>query len=120
MARVIAARRNRARGKIALFGAFSAGALVMLVPAINYISGAAAQSGFVEYASLLVSDGANIFRYWRELAMSLIESAPMVEFAVLAAIVLIFVYSARSLVHSLSILSSVSTFGTNNAPLIEY
>lgn len=110
MERISNARRNQARVRVALFGCFLVAAFGSFVPTFKYLSAAVARSGFVEYASLLAHGGIPILRYWKEFALSLVDSAPITEFAILTAVVLIFVYSARSLTLSLSSLSKFNRY----------
>ncbi|MBU6427024.1 hypothetical protein KGQ27_02170 [Patescibacteria group bacterium] len=106
--RIATARRRQAIFSTVTFGVLAIAASVSFIPAIDYLLGAASHSGFTQYISLLSTDGLVVLQYWKELAMSIIESAPIAESALLTAIVLIFVYSVRSLVASFDGLSNHS------------
>ncbi len=51
------------------------------------------QSGFFQYLSLLFSDSATFFSYWKEFAFSLAESLPLMSVVLLLSVVAVFLWS---------------------------
>ena len=51
------------------------------------------QSGFYDYLSLVMSDGATLTTYWKEFALSLVESLPLIGLITLFAIIAMFIWS---------------------------
>ena len=51
------------------------------------------QTGFYDYLSLVMSDGATLTTYWKEFALSLMESLPLVGLITLFAIIAMFIWS---------------------------
>jgi len=93
--RVRHARIVRARIGAAVNGTISIVAIVGFVQLIKSVIAQAAQSGFWSYVSLIASDGSHIAVYWKEFAVTIAESAPIMGFAALLAILVVFVYAAR-------------------------
>ena len=52
-----------------------------------------AQSGFYQYFSLLLSDGATLSLYWKQLGLSLVESLPLLNLAILLSVLGVFIWS---------------------------
>lgn len=75
--RIVRARIVRNRVRISLHGAVAAGSVVMFVTALQYTSAEASQSGFYDYVSLLVSDGKYLVSSWKEISVTILESAPV-------------------------------------------
>ncbi|KKU78576.1 MAG: hypothetical protein UY04_C0033G0012 [Parcubacteria group bacterium GW2011_GWA2_47_7] len=65
------------RIKFALFSFLGLGAGISLVPLTSSAVTQAIESGFVDYASLALSDSAVILSYWKEFSITLIESLPI-------------------------------------------
>ena len=76
-ARIVRARVVKNRIRISLHGAVAAGSVVMFVTALQYASAEASQSGFFDYVSLLVSDGKYLASSWKEISVTMLESAPI-------------------------------------------
>ncbi len=95
MARIAEKRRARARIATAAHSSLLVLALIALFPAIQYVFDAAARSGFSQYLSLAFSDGGSLLATWKEFALTMIESAPLMAVASVLGILLIFAYSAR-------------------------
>jgi hypothetical protein len=50
-------------------------------------------SGFSSYASILITDGTNIFGSWRELGMAMVESLPVLSITAVLALVVSSLFS---------------------------
>ncbi len=109
MQRVAARRILRNRIAKGLYGSFLVAMLLAFIPAFQYAAAGASESGFWDYLSLIVSDGAHLSNSWHALALSLAESAPIAGVVSILAIAVGFAYSARKLV--------VISSGTNGARL---
>lgn len=93
LARVEVEKRRVARMRLAIFGFLSIGSTVALVPIARYGGEEFARSGFIEYFSLLFSDTATVLPYWKEFALSLAESLPVVEVIIFATVTLVLLSS---------------------------
>lgn len=76
LAKIEAARRFRARTRLALFGGTSFVSLGALFLALRYTADQFSRSNFLQYLSLIPSDGLTMLWNWKELSLSLLESAP--------------------------------------------
>ena len=52
------------------------------------------QTGFYDYASLILSDGTTLTSYWKEFVLSLVESLPLLGLTTLLAVVAMFIWSS--------------------------
>ena len=53
-------------------------AVVSLIPAIQYAMTEAANSGFMQYVSLIISDSSSIMSNWKEFSLLIAESLPII------------------------------------------
>ncbi len=95
MGRIARARTLRARLHAGLHGGLILGAIAAFVPAVNALTARAARSGFSEYLSLIWSDGGSVFGSWKAFALSIIDSAPILEIGVVIALALVVANSLR-------------------------
>jgi|ERR1035437_42741 hypothetical protein len=63
-----------------------------------------AQSGFYQYFSLLLSDGATLSLYWKQLGLSLVESLPLLNLALLLSVLGVFIWSGTKVIRSRQVL----------------
>lgn len=105
--RKIARRRLiRARAAFALHGSLIIVTLALALPLARWVAAAAASSGFTEYVSLIVSDGARLTGSWYPLALSLAESAPLLGIACALLALVVFLDSLRRMFRDAARLSS--------------
>ena len=92
---IVVREKRSTRIKLYLFS--SAGLLSILgfIPALKALFDGFTQSGFYEYFSLVFSSGSNLFSYWKELGLSLIESLPVLNIIFTFSLVFIFLLSIR-------------------------
>ena len=83
------------RIKLYLFSIVGSLSLVGFIPVLKTLFDGFTQSGFYEYFSLVFSSGSNLLSYWKELALSLIESLPILNIIFLFSLVFIFLLSLR-------------------------
>ena len=70
-------------------------AVIAIVPAISYFISEATQSGFLQYLSLVFSDGSAILSDWKDLTMSILESIPIISSISCLALIFIIANSLR-------------------------
>jgi hypothetical protein len=93
MLHVDEANRSALRVRFFTFVIVALGSSVVFVDmAINLFSNLG-QTGFYQYSSLLLSDGATIGLYWKQLGLSLIESLPLLNIAMLLVVLGVFIWS---------------------------
>lgn len=88
-------KRRAARIRLALQGTVSLASLVATVPAFRYAALEFSESGFHRYLSLLFSDGAVVLASWKEFAMSLAESLPLVGATLFLSSVFVLLWSLK-------------------------
>lgn len=74
------------------------GSIMALVPAFRMTWAGFAESGFSEFFSLLFSDADLIMVYWKNFALSLLETLPVTNLIVFLAVVLLCLESLKLLV----------------------
>jgi hypothetical protein len=82
---VRALEMRRARIRTFLYGTSAVIATGATAVASVFVHQSLAQSGFYEYVTLIFSGDAVVFRFWRELALTLIDSVPALGLAFLVA-----------------------------------
>lgn len=88
-------RIRRDRMRISIHGVIGIGALISLIPIVRYVSSEAVRSGFMSYVSLFMTDGAYLVNTWKEMSMSMLESAPITGIALTLGAILILINSLR-------------------------
>jgi len=112
--RMISARRAaRARVAVAISLAGAACAAAAFVPAWQYMSEIASQTGFADYVSLAISDGASLAGAWQVMLLSLAESAPLLGWALIVAVAMVFSYCVRRLVRDIALIRSPLTINAS-------
>lgn len=79
--RIAAERRRALVRRIAFFSAGAIASTAAFVPSLLALRTAAAESGFVQYLSLLFSDGGAVAAIWQDFAYALMESLPAASIA---------------------------------------
>lgn len=82
----------------ATLGGISLLSLAGLAPSLSYLLSAFSASSFVQYLSLIASDGDILLLNWKEFAFSLIESLPLMGITLVSIMILGLIYSITSLV----------------------
>lgn len=75
--RLRAAKRRAYTQRLAGWATLTLSSFVALIPAFNYLITAISTSGFYQYLNLALTDQTVFTTYWRELALSLTESIPI-------------------------------------------
>lgn len=65
------------RIKFAVFSVLGLASGAALFPLVSSTATKMLESGFLDYASLAVSDGGAVLSYWQEFSITLIESLPV-------------------------------------------
>lgn len=107
MLRIEAYEVRRLRLRAAFHGFLVLAALVLCVPALNYLGSAVAQSGFSEYLSLAFSDGGFVLSHFKDFVLTLADSLPGTGVAAILAVGVVFLWSLRSMLVNLASLSNV-------------
>ena len=94
---IIAREKYFTRVKLYAFSIIGFLSIAGLVPVFKALFTEFTQSGFYEYFSLIFSSGSNVFSYWKELALSLVESLPIMNIIFLFSLVFVLLLSARYL-----------------------
>lgn len=103
MTQIEAHDRRAARIRSALSGALFVAALVALVPAWHVLSTELAQSGFIQFVSLLFSDAGVLLAFWQDFVISLAESFPVVGAAAVCGSVFVLLFSVRAFVRDIGV-----------------
>lgn len=83
--------------RIAVFSVILVGCVIALLPAFNMVKIALAESGFMQFLSLLFSDFGVVASYWQSFALTLLESLPILSLTIFLAVILGFLESAKYL-----------------------
>ncbi|HVT74888.1 MAG TPA: hypothetical protein VHD69_00495 [Candidatus Paceibacterota bacterium] len=94
--RVASLERRAWTARLSALVALALASLSALVASALYVWNAVEASGFIQYVSLIFSDGPAMLAYSRELVWSLLESAPTFGFALVLGAGLISVGSVMS------------------------
>lgn len=88
--RIREAQVARARARLAIFGFGAVTGLFLSLPAYQYAMSELTTSGFLSYASLLLSDSGMLMLYWKEFGLTLLESLPVFGILLFGTAVLVF------------------------------
>lgn len=84
-----------AKIRLAVFGSSLLFSLIAIVPVLKYLSAEFYESGFYSYLSLIFSDSSVVFQNWKEIILSLAESAPILGIAIFLAVIFILLSSLK-------------------------
>jgi hypothetical protein len=96
LARIAEATERTLRLYRFLFGAISLASVALMVPAASFAIREFSRSAFASYFSLFFSDSGMAIANWKELVLSLAESAPMVGITLTLAAVFVLLSSMRA------------------------
>jgi hypothetical protein len=104
------------RLKVRMFvsSAVSLTMLVYFLPVWNWFQAEISQTGFSQFFSLIFSDLNSIGNYWQDFALSLLESLPFFSLVGVLAIVFIFLFSGRYMIHDIK-----TFFSSRHLPLLK-
>lgn len=94
-ARIDHARIVRDRLHITAHSIIIVSSIALFIPALQYASTEASTSGFYDYLSLIISDGSYLLSSWREITLSILESAPLMGTALSIGTLIIIANSLR-------------------------
>jgi hypothetical protein len=89
--------------RIVIFSLGLIGSIVAFVPVLHLVKTGLAESGFMQYFSLLFSDTGLVAAYWQSFAFALLESLPVLSLAVLLITIFTFLESLKLLVQNMKI-----------------
>ena len=79
------------------------GSGAMLFPAFNAVRTGMAESGFLEFLSLIFSDFKSVLAFWQSFSWALLESFPATSFAGFLAAILVFLGALKYITQDLKI-----------------
>lgn len=91
-------RREQARLKLGFLSGVVLGTAVALIPLSRSLYTGVIESGFSQYLSLILSDHTALLADWRELAWSLLETAPLFGLSAFLATCLVLVWTGSQAV----------------------
>lgn len=83
------------RRRLTLIAVVLIGSATALIPAFRLMQTGLAESGFIQFASLLFSDSRAVIAYWQSFAWAFLESLPAMGIAAFLAVALIFMESLK-------------------------
>ena len=95
--RIERVRRIHARIMLGVHSGIALGGISLFIFALRLFSTSSVTSGFIGYLSLLFSDSTTVLSNWSEFILSILESAPLGEMALLFTGLLITFISARTI-----------------------
>lgn len=101
IARIRIMEYRRARAFLIASGVAISFSVVAIVLSVSYLVHAFLQSSFAAYLSLLFSDTDVVVLYWREFALSIVESAPVFGITIGLSALLALLASARLFVRNI-------------------
>lgn len=110
---IIMRKRRLIRIKLWAFSSLGLVSFVGLIPAWKSLLSNMAQSGFYEYLSLAFMSGGSIFSYWKEFALSIAESLPIMSITISLSLIFVFFLSTRFAVKQIINNNNIgNTYGT--------
>lgn len=94
------------RRRITLLSLATAASFAVFIPALNTTKAELAQSGIMQFLSLVFSDPESVFMFLGDFALSILESIPALSIAVFFAATFVFLSSLGALARAISIASS--------------
>jgi len=92
------------RRRVAIFSVFALGSLVALIPSLNSVRAGIYESGFSRLFSLMFSDFDAVISFWQNYAISLLETAPVMNITLLLVVALVFLGSAKLLAKDIGVI----------------
>ncbi|MCX6731374.1 MAG: hypothetical protein NTX55_00025 [Candidatus Parcubacteria bacterium] len=96
-------QRFAAKRRLVFISLGAIASLAALVPVFNLARTDLAESGFLQFLSLAISNFGTVVVYWKTFIMSLLETIPAVSMAMLLGVVLVFLASLKLLAKDLKI-----------------
>lgn len=91
------------------------GSIAALIPTFRMTQAGFVESGFIEFFSLLFSDANIIAAYWKNFALSLLETLPVTNLIMLLTVMLLFLESLKLLINNAkNIVNSTHLIKMNN------
>ena len=98
---IVEEERHRAKRLLMIFAPASLLSLISIIFSIQYVLKAFYQSGFYTYFSLLLSDPDVVLTYWKEFAMSLVDTIPFMWITVSLISIALFLICLRMFSNSI-------------------
>ncbi len=88
------------RLRFAFFIILLAASATAAVPAYRAMQSSIAESGFMQFLSLLFSDTGTVMAYWDSFVLTLLEALPVISIAVLLASIIAFLESLKFIIRN--------------------
>ena len=96
--------------RLAVFGLTTIGSAIAFIPAFLAVQTNFAESGFMQFFSLLFSDFEIVIIYWQNFTFSLLEALPVMSLIALLGTILIFLESLKFLTRDIKIIFNSRLF----------
>lgn len=96
-------KRRSAMIRLAFLGTLATASFTAMILFFQDLMREFYQYGFYQYFSLIFSDGSVVMSYWKELTLSLAESAPLIEITILLAMILVFLVSLKLAIKNIGV-----------------
>lgn len=104
LAKIENEQKRTAKIKAAFSGLLALASFIAAFPAAGYILQGLQSSGFYQFASLVFTDGGTIFSYYfKEFALSLAESVPVLELSIFLTVLFILMISFKFLIKNVRV-----------------
>ncbi len=103
----------RLKRQAAIFALSTTCSAIAFIPAWRIVWAGFAESGFIQFFSLLFSDFEIVVTYWQNFALSLLETLPVMSLIILFVIILVFLESLKLLIKDIKIISTSTQKLTN-------
>lgn len=114
MARIQEERRLLTiKRQLAIFSLGVAGSAIAFIPAFKMLQTGLYESGFLQFFSLIFSDFGTVISYWQNFVMSLLETLPIINLAILLTIIFVFMGSLKFLVKDIKIIFTSTKLANN-------
>ena len=75
--------------------------IIAIIPSFGYLWQSILESGFIQFFSLLFSDGSAIMPYWQNFAMALLESLPAISLLVMLSLIMALLIFCKFLISNI-------------------
>lgn len=114
MARIQEERRLLTiKRQLVIFSLGVAGSAIAFIPAFKMLQTGLYESGFLQFFSLIFSDFGTVISYWQNFVMSLLETLPIINLAILLTIIFVFMGSLKFLVKDIKIIFTSAKLANN-------
>lgn len=89
--------------RLVLFSVGTLGSVVAFIPVFRLVQSGLAESGFMEFFSLIFSDLGLVTAHWQNFVLALLESLPVMSVVMFLAVIFIFIESLKFLTRDIKV-----------------